>query len=151
MTAFFAGCDGTIKSEDWTHANSIQVGPSDNIIMSIRHLNQIISIAPDFQSLVWRLGGSSGDVVFGDFSFPNSGDQFYQQHSARELHNGNILLFDNGGGRPVEEGGQYSRALELALNTGDMTATKVWEYRHEPDLYAACCSNVTRLPPMGTR
>ena len=26
-----------------------------------------------------------------------------------------------------------------------MSARKVWQYRHEPDLFAACCSNVTRL------
>ena len=80
-----------------------------------------------------------------DFSFPNSGDKFYGQHTARQLSNGNILLFDNGFFRPAAEGGQYSRALELELDTEQMTATKVWEYRHDPDLFALCCSSVTRL------
>src|ERR1700674_4842136 len=47
------------------------------------------------------------------------------------LENGNLLLFDNGDGRPAAEGGQYSRALELALDWDSMTATKVWEYRHQ--------------------
>jgi hypothetical protein len=47
------------------------------------------------------------------------------------LDNGNLILFDNGSGRPKEEGGQYSRALELALDWNTMTATKLWEYRHQ--------------------
>jgi hypothetical protein len=47
------------------------------------------------------------------------------------LENGNLLLFDNGDGRPAAEGGQYSRALELALDWDSMTAAKVWEYRHQ--------------------
>lgn len=47
------------------------------------------------------------------------------------LDNGDLLLFDNGDGRPAAEGGQYSRALELALDWDSMTATKVWEYRHQ--------------------
>jgi hypothetical protein len=38
---------------------------------------------------------------------------------------------DNGDGRPAAEGGQYSRALELALDWNSMTASKVWEYRHQ--------------------
>lgn len=126
---------------DWTHANSLFVAPRGNIIMSIRHLNQIISIAPDFQSIEWRLGGPGGQ-----FDFPKPGDRFYQQHSAVELPNGNILLFDNGNTRPPVDGGEYSRALELELDLETMTATKVWEYRHAPDLFSWCCSNVTRLP-----
>ena len=145
-TRFWGGCDGTVENEDWTHANSIQGAPGGNIIMSVRHLDLIISIAPDLQLLEWRLGdgGRLGDP-YSDFTFQDSSDQFYHQHSARELPNGNILLFDNGNDRPVEEGGEYSRALELELDLVNMTATKVWEYRHTPDLYAQCCSNVTRL------
>jgi hypothetical protein len=123
--------------------------------MSIRHLNQIISIKPDFSGLEWRLGdaGQIEGHTPGDFSFPNPNDRFYHQHSATELPNGNILLFDNGNLRPAAEGGQYSRGLELALNFETKTATKVWEYRHEnrhttdPSdfLYSAAVSNVTRL------
>ena len=87
-----------------------------------------------------------GDEAVLTYTFPNSGDKFYHQHSAVELANGNILLFDNGNFRPPAQGGQYSRALELELNTTTDTATKVWEYRHGPsDIFAACCSNVTRL------
>ena len=138
---FWVGCEEIVEgTEDWTHSNSIFVGPSGNVFVSMRHLNQIIAIAPDFASLVWRLGGPGGE-----FTFPDPSDRFYHQHSAKELPNGNILLFDNGNFRPAEEGGVYSRALELSLDTNTMTATKAWEYRHTPDIQALCCSNVTRL------
>lgn len=139
-----------VANQDWTHANSLQRAPDGNLIMSLRHLNQIIAIAPDFQSLMWRLGDAYQVGSSSDFSFPNPADQFYQQHSARQLPNPiaqkiNILLFDNGNTRPVSDGGEYSRALELELDFNTMEARKVWEYRPEPDLFALCCSNVTRL------
>ncbi len=126
--------------EDWTHANSLWFGSEGNILMSIRHLDQIISISPDLKSVQWRLGGPGSD-----FSFPNPSDHFYWQHTAKELPNGNILLFDNGNGRPDAESGEYSRALELELDFQTMEARKVWEYRHSPDLFADCCSSVERL------
>jgi hypothetical protein len=147
---FWRGCDvdwqmaesdaEQVGVEDWTHANSLWLGAEGNMILSLRHLNQIISIAPDLQSVQWRLGGPNSD-----FHFPDPTDQFYHQHTAQELPNGNILLFDNGATRPDEEGGEYSRALELELDFEAMEARKVWEYRHGPDLFAHCCSSVERL------
>jgi hypothetical protein len=142
---YWKGCDISHSApseevQDWTHANSISIGPQGNILVSMRHLNQIISIAPDFKSIQWRLGGPGSD-----FSFPDPSDQFYHQHTANQLPNGNILLFDNGNTRPPEEGGMYSRALELELDFTTMEARKVWEYRHSPDRFARCCSRVERL------
>ena len=138
---FWNGCPERVDdAEDWTHSNAIFVGPSGNVFVSMRHLNQIIAIAPDFQSLVWRLGGPGGE-----FSFDDSSDRFYHQHAVKELANGNILLFDNGNFRSPEEGGVYSRALELNIDTNAMTATKAWEYRPDPDLMSLCCSSVSRL------
>jgi hypothetical protein len=137
---FWRGCDGSVPSEDWTHSNSLWVMDDGNILISMRQLNQLIAIDPDSGQLVWRLGGPGSD-----FAFPDASDEFHFQHSAKQLPNGNILLFDNGNLRPEEDGGEYSRALELELDMVNMTASKVWEYRYTPDLFAVCCSNVTRL------
>jgi hypothetical protein len=140
------GCDISYSTpsddvvEDWTHANSMWVGQEGNILVSIRHLNQIISIAPDFKSIQWRLGGPGSG-----FSFPDPNDQFYHQHTVSQLPNGNILLCDNGNTCPPEEGGMYSRALELELDFTTMEARKVWEYRHSPDRFATCCFRAERL------
>ena len=127
--------------KNWLNANSLAFGVRGNVILSLAHRNEIISVAPDFESIEWRLGGPASSYEFADPT-----DRFYFPHTAAELPNGNILLFDNGRDRPEEEGGEYSRALELALNTYDLIAVKVWEYRHTPDLYSLSRSSAYRLP-----
>jgi hypothetical protein len=99
-------------AQDWTHANSVSILPDGNIMVSIRHLNQIIAIKPDFSGTAWRLGGPGSD-----FTFPNQADQFYHQHFAHMLPNGHVLLFDNGNFRPDDQGGGYSEP-ELILLPG---------------------------------
>lgn len=119
-------CAGnSLQVEEWTHSNSLQVAPTGEIIHSVRHLDTVLAISPQFDAISWRLGR-----FHSDFNFPNPSDRFYHQHYPRVLENGNVLLFDNGNGRPASEGGFYSRGLELALDWNSMTATKVWEYRH---------------------
>lgn len=124
----------------WTHFNSIQIGPRGDFIVSSRNRNQVISFSPDFKKINWILNGPGSD-----FRFPNPADKFYRQHSASELENGNILVFDNGADRPADEGGLYSRALELSIDDYDGVATKVWEYRAKPDIYSSFISSAFRL------
>jgi hypothetical protein len=129
---------------DWTHSNSLHVGPRGNILMSVRWLDQVISLSPDFQAIEWKLGGSRDG---GHFAFLDPADRFYGQHTASQLPNGHILLFDNGDQRPD---GDYSRALELELDFETMVARKAWEYRHQPDLHSVQISSVARLPSGNT-
>ena len=123
-----------------THINSITPGAGGNWIVSVRNRQQIIALSPDFRRLQWRLGGPDSD-----YEFPDPADRFYGQHTAAQLPNGHILLFDNGSGRPAAEGGEYSRALELRLDAADGPAVKAWEYRHRPDLFASFISSAFRL------
>ena len=123
-------CSGqSVMSEEWMHSNSLQVTPDGLLLMSVRHLDTIIAISPQFDRIAWRIGRFGSD-----FSFPNPTDKFYHEHFVRMLDNGNILMLDNGNGRPSVEGGQYTRALELELDWESMTAAKVWEYRHQPGM-----------------
>ena len=131
---------GALKPIEWTVANSLSVGPRGNYIVSFLTLEQIISISPDFKRIEWTLGGPNSDYVFID---PN--DRPYKFHSVSELPNGNLLIFDNGQGRPEEEGGEYSRVIELVLDRYDLRVTKAWEYRPEPDLFARIQSSAFRL------
>jgi hypothetical protein len=120
-------CAGTsLQIQEWMHGNSLQVAPTGVILMSVRQLDTVIAISPQFDRIVWRIGRFASD-----FAFPNPNDKFYHEHYVRLLESGNLLMFDNGDGRPASQGGQYSRALELALDWDSMTATKVWEYRHQ--------------------
>ncbi len=120
-------CSGaSLQSEEWMHSNSLQVAPTGVILMSVRYLDTVIAISPQLDRIAWRIGRFKSD-----FTFPNPSDRFYHEHYVRMLENGNLLLFDNGNGRPAAEGGLYTRALELALDWSSMTARKVWEYRHQ--------------------
>ena len=122
---------------DWTHGNTVSFGPRGNVVLSLRSLDQVLSLTPDFKTIEWRLGG-----VNSDFAFPEPSDRFYGQHSAYELPGGHVVMFDNGRHRPE---GDYSRGLELALDFTTMTARKVWEYRHQPDVLSWNVSSVDRL------
>lgn len=136
----WGGCDRDRDVQDWTHADSLSMAEDGSVLIGLRNLDQVVAIAADFKSILWRLGGPGGE-----FTFTDPTDKFYRPHSVVALPNGNVLLFDNGNHRPGEEGGEYSRGIELALDMDNMTVRKVWEYRLQPDMFSPCCSNVTRL------
>ena len=130
--------DGIATS--WVHLNSVSIGPRGNFILSFRGRNQVISLSPDFRTIEWQLNGPDSD-----YEFPDPADRFYGQHTAAQLANGNVLVFDNGWTRPAAEGGEYSRALELRLDAAAGTAVKVWEYRPAPDVYSRGRGSAYRL------
>ena len=125
---------------DYSHANTIEPDPRDNgLIISCRNMNQLVKLDRTTGDIVWRLG------VGGDFAM-DAADYFYHQHSPELQPNGNILLFDNGTGRPEAHGGEFSRALELKVDERDMKAEAVWSYRHDPDLFCPIWSDADRQP-----
>ena len=128
------------KPFDWTHLNSVSIGPRGNVVLSSRARNQVVSLSADSWTIEWQLHGPDSD-----YEFPNPNDRFYGQHTAAQLDNGNVLLFDNGLRRPAAEGGAYSRALELRLDEAAGTAVKVWEYRLTPDVYLRGKGSAYRL------
>ena len=118
---------------NWLHANAISLGPRGNVVLSLRALDQVISIAPDFRTLEWSLGGSGAAVTVDD---PFSG-----QHTAAELGTGRVLLFDNGFARA---NAPYSRAAEYEIS--GQHARKVWEWRPPTDNWARLMGSARRLP-----
>jgi hypothetical protein len=125
---------------DYSHTNTIEPDPRDGtLILSCRNMNQLVKVDRATGEIVWRLG------VNGDFGM-DPADYFYHQHSPELQPNGNILLFDNGTGRPEAQDGEFSRALELRIDESAMTAEAVWSYRHTPDLFCPIWSDADRLP-----
>lgn len=122
---------------NWLHGNGLSWGPRGNIVMSLRNADHIISIAPDFQSLEWTIGGPTATLALAD------ADRFLGQHYVSEPSPGRLLVFDNGYERP---GGGFSRAIEYELDIANDTARKAWEYRPNPDIYAALVGSARRLP-----
>jgi Arylsulfotransferase (ASST) len=117
---------------EWMHANSLAIGPRGNILVSVHYLNQILSLAPDWSAIEWRLGGVRATITV-----PHA-DQFSGQHTAHELQPGRVLLFDNGRDR-----GGYSRAVEFVVADG--VATKVWAWQPARANFASAVSSARRL------
>ena len=128
---------------DFTHINSFLEDENGDIWLSVRHFDEVVKIDKSTGNIVWRLGGSMSKN--NDFTFVNDTSYSYvgfsQQHSISLLPNGNLLLFDNGCYRSP----QYSRAVEYSLDMVHKTATKVWEYRADPDIYADIQGSAYRL------
>lgn len=122
---------------NWLHGNGISFGPRGNVLMSLRNVDQVISIAPDFSRVEWSLGGTNGTLAV------SAGDRFLGQHYVSEPEPNRVLVYDNGYERP---GGPYTRAIEYYVDAAARTATRVWQYRHSPDIYAALVGSAVRLP-----
>jgi hypothetical protein len=125
------------SDDNWLHANSLWLGDRGNVLLSSNYLNQILSIAPDFSGVEWRLGGPNATIAVPD------DERFSGQHTAAQVENGNVLLFDN-----RREQGGYSRTVEFEL--GGTQARKAWEWRPARDNFASIISSARRLPDGGT-
>jgi hypothetical protein len=121
---------------DWVHANSLAYGDHGNLILSLNWLDQVVSIAPGFSGIEWRLGGRGSSYAF------SAGAQFQGQHTVQQLANGHLLMFDNGRDRLGVD--RYSRALELELDDVHHTANRVWTFVPSPLLYAPYVGSVRR-------
>ncbi len=133
--------DMTAHRVDLIHMNDITIDNDGNIIASMRHLSSIIKINRETGNIMWFLGGKQNDFTFINQHPENAPTYFSYQHDATILPNGNITRFDNGNQHPT----QYSRGVEYELDQQNKTATLIWEFRHNPDIYAGAWL-VERLP-----
>ncbi len=136
------------STKDWAHANSVVYDPrDDSYIVSLRHLNMVVKVDRATGQLVWRLGENT------DFSL-TSGDWFYHEHAVDLLDNGNIIMFDNGNGRPgLSPSEYYSRAVEYSIDasganpaTGSQgTAQQVWQFQDTQPFYSSFLGDANLL------
>ncbi len=118
---------------EWMHANALAIGPRGNVLLSVHYWNQIVSIAPGWRNVEWRLGGVNATIAVPE------GEQFSGQHTAREIAPGRVVLFDN-----RLERRDYSRAVEFEI-VGDR-AERRWEWSATPLNFASAVSSARRLP-----
>jgi hypothetical protein len=117
---------------DWTHANAVELDADGNILLSLRHFNEITKIDHSNGNILWRLGGKMNQ-----FTFPNDPVRFTGQHDIRRVSETSISLFDNG---------QYTnppvaRGIEYSLDETNKIATLVWEYIYDSTMYSIACGN----------
>ena len=133
---------------DIFHANTLSVlpgnalGTSDprfakgNILSCQRNVNLLFIIDKQSKEVVWTWGSGAGQLV--------------GPHHPVMLHNGNILVYDNGG-----QGGYpprcrfHTRLVEMSPASGEI----VWQYAHEPyslkqtsKFFSSSWGSVQRLP-----
>ena len=125
------------RPRDWGHGNSLWIGPRGNYILALQFLDQVASIAPDLQSLEWKLGGPGSDFTL------TRDDTFDGQHSAVETGMNRVLMFDTGRTRTGER--MFSRAIEYELDFDAGSAKKVWAFRPTPDHWSRNLSSAVRL------
>jgi hypothetical protein len=156
-------------SADWNHINAIDYHAGfDQILLSVRNFSEIwvIDHSTTAVEAAGHSGGNSGmggDLLYrwGNPQAYNAGDaddqQLFVQHDAQWIPSGypgagNILIFNNGAGRP---GGDYSSVDEITPPvdvTGNYTGygptTPTWTYSAitPTDFYAANISGAQRLP-----
>jgi len=125
------------------HMNAIFTDDDGHILLSSRNLSEISKIHRQSGEFIWRMSGIP-DSPNNDFQFvgdPLNG--FRNQHAIRSLGNNRYTLLDNGNSHspPV------SRAVEYIVDTVQMTATLVWEYRNDVNnRIARFMGNTQRLP-----
>jgi hypothetical protein len=130
--------DLTRASIDYAHCNSMDIDPIDNnLLVSLRTTSEIVKVDRSTGEVIWHLGGKNNDFTFVGEHEENAPYYFVGQHDVSRFPNGNIPFFDNGnisGGGVTESDRTYTRAVMYNLNEADMTATLVWEFRHDPDI-----------------
>jgi hypothetical protein len=119
------------------HLNSIQAFPDGNLLLSFRHLSQLIKVDRQTGNILWQMGGKHNQFKFVNDSLGG----FSYQHDAELLPNGRLSIFDNGEQRDP----QVSRAVEYQLDETDRVVTLTWQYTHQPGIFAVNMGSTDRL------
>lgn len=123
---------------DYLHANSIDVAPDGNLLISARHTFALYKLDRHTGRVIWRLGGKRSDFRMGQDS------QFFWQHDARSVGGQTITLFDDGAGPAKSE--SESRAIVLQVDQAARTVRLVRSYRHPNPLLADAMGSARTLP-----
>jgi hypothetical protein len=136
------------RGKDVFHTNTLAVLPGNsledsdgrfakgNILSCQRNTNVIFIIHKNSAEVVWTWGSERGQLV--------------GPHHPEMLHNGNVLIYDNGGQGGYPPRVRFdTRLVEVSPTTGDI----VWQYAHEPysfkptsKFFSSSWGSVQRLP-----
>jgi len=123
---------------DYVHVNSIDPGPSDQLLLSSRSTWTIFDVNMHTGAFIWRIGGKYSSFKRGP------GTNFYWQHDAEWQPGGLVSVFDNGSNPPEEK---QSRGLLLDPNTTTKTVTLVKQFTNpNKTLLASSQGNLLSLP-----
>jgi hypothetical protein len=119
------------------HINSVNVEQDGDLLIDSRNTWAAYDVDPRTGQVRWELGGKRSSFKMGP------GTATAWQHDAVQLPSGAITFFDNGASPQVQP---QSRAIEVSLDTQEMTATLVRSYEHENPLVADSQGNLQVTP-----
>jgi hypothetical protein len=123
---------------DYFHINSIDVEQDGDLLVGARNTWAAYDVEPTSGRVRWQLGGKHSSFAMGP------GTRTAWQHDARQQPGGTITSFDNGATPAIHP---QSRAIDVALDPQDMTATLVRQDEHPgKPLVAGSQGNVQALP-----
>ena len=126
---------------DCYHMNSIDEGPDNTLLISMRNMWAIYKLDKKTGNVIWQLGGKQSDFTI------EPGAGFSWQHDARYRSDNRISIFDDAccasSTSPPE---CQSHGLILQLDYQTMTASAVRTYFHDPALFVPSQGNVQKLP-----
>jgi hypothetical protein len=130
---------------DFMHANSIDVAPDGNLLVSGRHTWSLYKLERSTGQIMWRLGGKRSDFDM------RANTQFAWQHDGRWLADGTITVFDDGaaffeGPQPARATHAQSRGLALDVDETHKIVRKARAYRHQPPILTYGFGNMQTLP-----
>lgn len=106
---------------DFFHINSVSFDADGDLLISGRSTQTVYKLNRRDGSIVWRLGGKSGDFEM------RQGSVFAWQHDVRRQPDGTLTIFDNGATPAVE---RLSRGLILELDEDAMQTSLIAQYTH---------------------
>lgn len=125
---------------DCYHVNSVDEGPNNTLLISMRNMWAIYNIDKKTGDIIWQLGGKKSDFTFGQNA------TFSWQHDARYRLGNRISMFDDAccasSSSPPE---CQSHGLILQLDFKKMIANEDRAYYHDPKLYVQTQGNVQNL------
>ncbi len=125
---------------DYAHLNSVDPGPSNDVMVSVRNTWTVYDLDIATGRIVWRLGGAHSSFRQGP------GTRFYWQHDAEFQPGGLISLFDNGSDPPKEK---QSRGLLLRADTSGHTVSLVKQFVNPTKTLLAESQGNTQSLPAG--
>ncbi len=119
-----------LDGEDVSHANSVYVDPTGELVVSFRFFDTVIGLdgdptSPTFGELRWALEGEDGAEYESSFSLESDvtpDASFQANHCAQFAPTGELTVFDNG-----NSGLSRALVIDLDLGAGVADITEVYE------------------------
>jgi hypothetical protein len=116
-------CEREFRHE-WSHANSVEYGPSGDVLISFRELSKLMRISWPEGKVLWEWGDG----------------RISHQHDATFTSKNCMMVFDNGPHHPIVP---RSRVIEVDMNTSNI----IWQYypEHVFSLFSGHVAGAERL------